>query len=91
MKLRPFSARDWLAFAGAQPFADGSAPLIGHTTIDDAPADVVLDGYSLSVFIGDFEVLFDGMFAARAVALLASVPSMTLTELRAMPGAQNAS
>lgn len=58
LSLRPFSKTDWYGFGGAEPFADGSDPLIGElkniaVELDGAPAVasavVILDATGLSI------------------------------------------
>jgi len=41
VKLRPFSKSDWMGFAGAEEFEDGSEPLIGEIRVaDDWPENL---------------------------------------------------
>lgn len=95
VRLRPFTKSDWYGLAGAEPFADGSEPLLGECRVTDVEgtwdAMVVLDGNGLVVDVFDDEgdgrtlVVFEQAFAARAATQL--LAHMELVVLLAMPGA----
>lgn len=97
MDLRPFTKSDWYGFAGAEPFADDSDPLMGEVEVevDGTPwtAIVVLDAVGLTFMVSNDEggevlaVNFEGAYAARALGALGSKSSVSATVLRAMPGA----
>lgn len=96
IRLAPFTKQDWYGFAGAEPFADGSEPLIGYFSAVDAEGGevaviAVLDANGLGL-IGCteeggevFSCFFSGSLAARASAALHE--GVSLAVLAAMPGA----
>lgn len=100
MNLAPFTKGDWMAFAGAECFADGADPLAGelrcradlHGTEIEMVATVVLDRRGLELFFVDDDgdtlalVHFSDAYAARAVAMLRD--GLAFCEVRAMPGAE---
>lgn len=49
--LKPFTASDWSAWAGAEPFSDGHEPLIGYV----GRATFIADGAGIGLFYGDQE------------------------------------
>lgn len=49
VKFNPFTATDWMGFAGAENFSDGAEPLIGYLEVDGFDAIAILDGAGLHV------------------------------------------
>lgn len=90
MKLSPFTTHDWNAYSGAEPFDDGSDPLISHDAlvIDGHDAVIVLDDNGLHIewTVDDnlFSACVNACDDARALALLR--PRMTYAEIEALPG-----
>jgi hypothetical protein len=89
-KFSTFSETDWMAYAGADSFADGRDPMIssGDVAIDGAPADIILDGRGLQIVwtLDDdtYCLMAEGVDAMRLLALLQ--PAMTYAGLAALPG-----
>jgi hypothetical protein len=49
MKVKPFTKNDWYGFAGAEPFADGSEPMIGYD--NEQNIMVIADGTGISLVV----------------------------------------
>lgn len=85
-----FSRLDWMGYGGAEPFADGSDPMIsvGDVAIDGAETEIILDGHGISiVWVVDdepYSAMAHGADATRVLAMMR--PAMTYMELAALPG-----
>lgn len=51
VKMSTFGKGDWWAWSGAEPFADGSEPMIGECKVSERPATVIADGAGVYVDI----------------------------------------
>jgi hypothetical protein len=75
-----FTEGDWMGFAGAEPFADGTDPLLAELHVDGQPALAIFDatGIRVVVFEGECEqlVLFT-LPADRAAQVIALLPEST--------------
>lgn len=92
IKWEGFKSEDWLGFAGAEPFVDGAAPLIGELTVDGAAGIAVYDARGVEVFWypeagQDKGLALQGAAAGRAVAMMR--PVMTVGALRALGFAEH--
>jgi len=88
--FQPFTRLDWMAYGGAEPFDDGSDPLLstGDVLIDDEVAQIIVDrsGVSLHWWVDD-EPYCVHLHAAEGARLLALLrPAMTYRDLAALPG-----
>lgn len=58
MELKEFDKFDWYGMAGAEPFADGSEPLIGHATNESGESfTIVVDAHGVQVIFQDDVIL----------------------------------
>ncbi len=53
--LHPFTDDDWHAFGGAEPWSDGTEPMIGLIKVDGIPADIVVDRFGVGIYAFDEE------------------------------------
>jgi len=85
-----FTKFDWMAYGGAEPFEDGSDPLLstGDVLVDDEVAQIIVDGSGVSLhwWVDDEPYRVHALAAegARLLALLR--PKMTYRDLTALPG-----
>ena len=88
--FKTFDSMEWFSYGGAEPFADGSAPLFssGDVRIDHEPAEIIVDGagVSLNWWVDDlpYYTHVSGAEGARLLTMLR--PEMTYAELAALPG-----
>ena len=88
--FRAFSKNDWESYAGAEPLADGSDPLIStdDLVIDGEPAEIIVDGAGVQIFwsVDDapYSARVEGADGAPLLAILR--PRMTHAGLAAVCG-----
>lgn len=89
----PFTSNAWMAFSGAESFADGSDPLIACFKSGSFNAVAIVDAHGLTITLdsddGDTYAVvgFQGAYAARAMGTLRDGAEFSV--LMAMPGAQD--
>lgn len=77
--FRVFTPEDWMGLAGAEPFEDGTSPLLADLLVDGFHAAAVIDRGGLTIMLEGVELRLEGANAPRAVALLR--PEISTLEL----------
>ena len=88
--FKTFDEMEWFSYGGAEPFADGGAPLIssGDVRIDHEPAEIIVDatGVSINWWVDDLPYYAHVGGAAGTRLLTMLRPHMTFAEIAAIPG-----
>ncbi len=78
-----FTSNDWMGFAGAELFADGSSPLIAEIKVNGAPGVAVYDAHGIEVYWypddGEVECT-EALWGAAVGRAAAMLPSETTTD-----------
>lgn len=91
LSWRPFTETDWFAYAGAEPFPNGSPPLTADWSVGPLTMIAIVSGCGrvhVEAITDDGETAALLMWEDEAAqrALLQLEPTMTPTELRKLPG-----